>query len=602
MRRPSTALLFGIWLGLTSEGALAQQLCGTIDTSALGTWGGKSSVAAVFAANGDTNATPTRSKVQIFESGRRLGPAHALHADIINYGAGRFSHWYNYLVFSASDNSNPATNGRVYTYGVSSGACPTQVCQALSFSSLPNEGLAFVLSPFSPTAFINHRQQVMAADTSTSPTASQLRLFEGYTTQLGPAHTLHQAIRDSGSGAFSHWYTTLYFSASDSTNPTTNGRPYFYGAPVCSRERAPALVIAHSLKGTSYTAYHRDSIIATGADLLDVLQPSLERLRAAGGGVVRLAASSTSRPFRMSRIAGSRPLPHGAQYVVDLPDNVSILGSRTTSGQPATVISIDAVIGNVFDAFFRQNIVIANLSIEANNKGNYIFNSFGSKDITIENVHVLYPNWTAFGHRAGTNITYRNCKAIGSNPYQGHGFAVGGSYNGGGLRIQDTGTKIINCEASGFAHKDGGQGVILRPNYVDWSSDFDPSLPNTQVLISGGRYFNNLVGVFISGSKDAVLENVTIENNIHNGVTGVSPYPYSSNTGTIAPENELRLTIRGGYIGWNGWWNSGHWPIPDSPTKAGVLLITQGALTRDAASRVENNNPSNFLINGVRYP
>jgi hypothetical protein len=30
-------------------------------------------------------------------------------------GGGRFSNWNNWLVFSASDNSDPRTNGRVYS-------------------------------------------------------------------------------------------------------------------------------------------------------------------------------------------------------------------------------------------------------------------------------------------------------------------------------------------------------------------------------------------------------------------------------------------------------------------------------------------------------
>ena len=62
--------------------------------------------------------------------------------------------------------------------------------------------------------------------------ASQLRLFEDER-ELGPPHAMHQDVRDSGRGAFSHWsgtadgkVQTLYFSASDNSNPRTNGRTY----------------------------------------------------------------------------------------------------------------------------------------------------------------------------------------------------------------------------------------------------------------------------------------------------------------------------------------------------------------------------------------
>jgi len=43
---------------------------------------------------------------------------------------------------------------------------------------------------------------------------------------LGPAGTLHQRIRDHGSGAFSVWGTHVYLSASDNSNCNSNGRTY----------------------------------------------------------------------------------------------------------------------------------------------------------------------------------------------------------------------------------------------------------------------------------------------------------------------------------------------------------------------------------------
>jgi hypothetical protein len=64
---------------------------------------------------GDSNEHPTRSKATLLENGQSLGSAHSVHADIIQRGHGRYSHWHESLVFSASDNSDPRTNGRSYT-------------------------------------------------------------------------------------------------------------------------------------------------------------------------------------------------------------------------------------------------------------------------------------------------------------------------------------------------------------------------------------------------------------------------------------------------------------------------------------------------------
>ena len=54
---------------------------------------------------------------------------------------------------------------------------------------------------------------------------SPIAVCEGET-KLWPAHSLHEAIRTEGHGRYSHWAKQLYFSASDSTDPNTNGRKY----------------------------------------------------------------------------------------------------------------------------------------------------------------------------------------------------------------------------------------------------------------------------------------------------------------------------------------------------------------------------------------
>lgn len=55
------------------------------------------------------------STLMIYEDAHPLGPAHAQHFDIREYGRGRFSHWDGVLYFSTTDNSDPRSNGRRYT-------------------------------------------------------------------------------------------------------------------------------------------------------------------------------------------------------------------------------------------------------------------------------------------------------------------------------------------------------------------------------------------------------------------------------------------------------------------------------------------------------
>ena len=56
------------------------------------------------------------SWVQVFEDGKPIGPPHSAHSAVREEGLGRFSHWGSRLYFSTSDNSDPRTNGRKYSW------------------------------------------------------------------------------------------------------------------------------------------------------------------------------------------------------------------------------------------------------------------------------------------------------------------------------------------------------------------------------------------------------------------------------------------------------------------------------------------------------
>lgn len=72
-----------------------------------------------------------RSTLELFEDGVSLGPGHDPHHEIEGLGGGRYSHYgiasrregfrishYSEVYFSTSDNTDPRTNGRRYTYHV----------------------------------------------------------------------------------------------------------------------------------------------------------------------------------------------------------------------------------------------------------------------------------------------------------------------------------------------------------------------------------------------------------------------------------------------------------------------------------------------------
>ena len=80
----------------------------------------------------------------------------------------------------------------------------------------------------------------------TAANASNLVLYEN-NIELAPAHAIHENIRQSGAGAYSHWGRNLYFSATDNSDPNKNGRQYSLkrSAPLSVSWYIGVLVVAY---------------------------------------------------------------------------------------------------------------------------------------------------------------------------------------------------------------------------------------------------------------------------------------------------------------------------------------------------------------------
>jgi len=72
----------------------------------------------IFEHLADDGEADFSSPIELWENATRLGPAHSTLKDIVRSGGGRFffrrAEHGGFLVFSASDNTNPMTNGRIY--------------------------------------------------------------------------------------------------------------------------------------------------------------------------------------------------------------------------------------------------------------------------------------------------------------------------------------------------------------------------------------------------------------------------------------------------------------------------------------------------------
>ncbi len=149
------------------------------------------------------------STLMLLEDGRPLPRPHALHAEIASLGGGRYSHWSGTVFFSASDGGDPRRNGRTYSIAHA---------EAMLLGHAPHPPFRDAGHCFILAAMPRHWELP-------DPRRSRLLVVEDGR-PLGPSHASHDEIRALGGGRFSHWGAQLFFSTSDNSDPTSNGRTY----------------------------------------------------------------------------------------------------------------------------------------------------------------------------------------------------------------------------------------------------------------------------------------------------------------------------------------------------------------------------------------
>jgi 2-polyprenyl-3-methyl-5-hydroxy-6-metoxy-1,4-benzoquinol methylase len=173
-------------------------------------------------------------------------------------------------------------------------------------------------------------------NSAAAPAASPAQFYEDGV-PLGPCHALHYSIRRLGAGRFSHWGDTLFFAASDGSDPRSNGRRYVLRWPKRPL-RAPAgpqrfLVPAtaiEKLAGRAYRVLLPDTVPPgdrgeddTGSTLLLYeghlpLGPAhMPRERIAEAGRGRYAQQGGVLLFSTSD--DTDPRTNGRRYVLDWP-------------------------------------------------------------------------------------------------------------------------------------------------------------------------------------------------------------------------------------------------------------------------------------------
>jgi len=164
----------------------------------------------------DDDINHKQSRLLLLEDGIPLGPAHSLHKDIETIGEGRYCHWLNpdfgpVISFSASDNTDPNNNKRIYEWVYAS--LRPDLDDDRTFSHYG--GFKYELDP----------PLEMVSDCLHDLKRSRVVIFENGR-PLGPAHSSHEDILEIGEGRYSFWNGVMLFSTSDNTDPNRNERSY----------------------------------------------------------------------------------------------------------------------------------------------------------------------------------------------------------------------------------------------------------------------------------------------------------------------------------------------------------------------------------------
>ena len=211
-------------------------------------------------------------RVAVFEDGKRLLHGESSKRAVQSFGGGRHCLDGEWLHFSASDNSDPTTNGRRYLVALRNrrrtgpmhvlgdtklGRLALDACDGLASRFVRSRDATDVFRFRRPFAHDGGAGWIVSLHRLRVPLA---KLREGWTAvvledgrELPLRDAVHEDVRRLGGGRHSVWEDHVWFSATDSSNPNTNGRSYALlllppgaAAPSAAAGRALAPVIASS--------------------------------------------------------------------------------------------------------------------------------------------------------------------------------------------------------------------------------------------------------------------------------------------------------------------------------------------------------------------
>ena len=266
------------------------------------------------------------------------------------------------------------------------------------------------------------------ADNSTYPNQSTLRLFENGI-EMGPSHSIHADIRNLGLGRFSHWSATngsgeaLRFSASNNTDPRTNGKSYTYCTTNTTITPLPDVIVTSLsyANGIFTSTVKNQGTAATPANLTVGVGYWVDGVGQTWGSVMGPLAAGAS--VTIGTNGASYAIPTGTHTIMAYADDVNRFAeSNETNNQLSKSITVSgtgiqgfAAAAGVTGGAGGQNIVVTNLNASGPGSLKAAIATPGTRNITFTPgltgtitwtdvvTYVDYPNMTIDG--TGANIT-----------------------------------------------------------------------------------------------------------------------------------------------------------------------------------------------------
>jgi parallel beta-helix repeat protein len=482
-----------------------------------------------FGTSADNLSNWTRSKIRVFENNVEIGPGHSGHDLIRSSGGGRYSHWImtsgsgESLRFSATNNSNPATNGRSYSYCIQ-GASSTPTTPAdTSAPSLPGGMAATVVS--------SSQIKLSWSASSDNKGVTGYKIYRNGTLLTSTSATTYQATGLVAATTYSFYVVASDAAGNNSAKSTTvsaKTAAATSAAPpptACASSPTSSLVVNVQDKGARGNGSANDTA---------AIQSAIDQVGGSGGTVYvpagtymidtyRKLMMKSNMTFRMAPGAVLKAIPnnYGVYNIIRIMSvsRVNIVGG-TLIGDRFSHGGSSGEHGHGLEVYAANNIVVEGVTAkEAWGDGFYI--GFNSSNVAICSVTADSNRRHGITVTSGNGITIKNSVAKNSN----------GFYYSSGMDVEtNAGEYISNVNvsnnqmfdnnacgiSSGAPHGGAVSGLVVSGNTLTNNGKPGTAAYSGIVLstVSGAKILNNIV-------KNSAKDGITlVDKSNNNTVTG----------------------------------------------------------------------------------